>query len=199
MAGTYNLLFINTTKLFPTVVRNVALGCATHVAQMRAILSPFVMVLGEGLPFAVCWIAGDMFAFYLLKTLNKPLYDIIAGMEDGEGACRSEELDSRDAAQPKQERFSNTISFISSPLFADGSVTTPYFMGSTTGDGEAKVVDRSGSRAFFVILQMVVKWLWIQMFMGVQVVEMKLAFGRGDESQRGCALVDADLWVLQSA
>ncbi|PQQ09843.1 organic cation/carnitine transporter 4 [Prunus yedoensis var. nudiflora] len=92
MAGTYNLLFIYTTELFPTVVRNAALGCATQAAQMGAILSPFVVVLGGGLPFAVfavCGIAGGVFAFYLPETLNKPLYDTMAGMEDGEGACRS--------------------------------------------------------------------------------------------------------------
>ncbi|BFG29392.1 hypothetical protein CerSpe_156660 [Prunus speciosa] len=92
MAGTYNLLFIYTTELFPTVVRNAALGCATQAAQMGAILSPFVVVLGGGFPFAVfavCGIAGGVFAFYLPETLNKPLYDTMAGMEDGEGACRS--------------------------------------------------------------------------------------------------------------
>ncbi|KAJ4726174.1 organic cation/carnitine transporter 4 [Melia azedarach] len=52
MAGTYNLLFIYTTELFPTVVRNAALGCATQAAQMGAILAPFVVVLGGSLPFA---------------------------------------------------------------------------------------------------------------------------------------------------
>ncbi|PRQ50361.1 putative major facilitator, sugar transporter, major facilitator superfamily [Rosa chinensis] len=87
MAGTYNLLFIYTMELFPTVVRNAALGCATQAAQMGAILAPFVVVLGGGLPFAVfaaCGIAGGVFAFYLPETLNKPLYDTMAGMEDGE-------------------------------------------------------------------------------------------------------------------
>ncbi|KAM1057349.1 organic cation/carnitine transporter 4-like [Malus sylvestris] len=92
MAGTYNLLFIYTTELFPTVVRNAALGCATQAAQMGAILAPFVVVLGGGLPFAVfamCGVVGGMFAFYLPETLNKPLYDTMTGMEDGEGVFRS--------------------------------------------------------------------------------------------------------------
>ncbi|KAF5730598.1 hypothetical protein HS088_TW19G00190 [Tripterygium wilfordii] len=88
MAGTYNLLFIYTTELFPTVVRNAALGCATQAAQMGAILAPFVVVLGGGLPFlvfALCGILGGVLAFYLPETLNRPLYDTMAGMEDGEG------------------------------------------------------------------------------------------------------------------
>lgn len=89
MAGTYNLLFIYTAELFPTVVRNAALGSATQAAQMGAILAPFVVVLGGGFPFAVfgfCGTAGGILAFYLPETLHKPLYDTMAGMEDGEGA-----------------------------------------------------------------------------------------------------------------
>ncbi|CAK7338321.1 unnamed protein product [Dovyalis caffra] len=88
MAGTYNLLFIYTAELFPTVVRNVALGCATQAAQMGAILAPFIVVLGGSLPFAifaVCGLAGGLLAFFLPETLNRPLYDTISGMKEGEG------------------------------------------------------------------------------------------------------------------
>ncbi|KAL9679382.1 hypothetical protein QQ045_017241 [Rhodiola kirilowii] len=87
MAGTYNLLFIYTTELFPTVVRNAALGCATQAAQMGAILSPFVVVMGGGVPFAVfagCGIVGGFLGFYLPETKDRPLYDTLDGMEDGE-------------------------------------------------------------------------------------------------------------------
>ncbi|XWS09884.1 hypothetical protein CRYUN_Cryun39dG0028000 [Craigia yunnanensis] len=87
MAGTYNLLFIYTAELFPTVVRNAALGCATQAAQMGAILAPFVVVIGGGFPFAVfgvCGLIGGMLAYYLPETLNKPLYDTMTGMEEGE-------------------------------------------------------------------------------------------------------------------
>ncbi|KAE8704053.1 Organic cation/carnitine transporter 4 [Hibiscus syriacus] len=87
MAGTYNLLFIYTAELFPTVVRNVALGCATQAAQMGAILAPFVVVLGGGFPFmvfGVCGLIGGMLAYYLPETLNKPLYDTMTGLEEGE-------------------------------------------------------------------------------------------------------------------
>ncbi|GMN70268.1 hypothetical protein TIFTF001_039323 [Ficus carica] len=54
---------------------------------MGAILAPFVVVLGGGLPFAVfalCGIVAGIHAFCLPETLNKPLYDTMAGMEDGE-------------------------------------------------------------------------------------------------------------------
>ncbi|KDP39013.1 hypothetical protein JCGZ_00770 [Jatropha curcas] len=91
MAGTYNLLFIYTAELFPTVVRNAALGCATQAAQMGAILAPLIVVLGGALPFsvfAVCGIVGGLLAFYLPETLNQPLYDTMSGLEDGESGWR---------------------------------------------------------------------------------------------------------------
>ncbi|XP_020109338.1 organic cation/carnitine transporter 4, partial [Ananas comosus] len=87
MAATYNLLFIYTAELFPTVVRNAALGCATQASQMGAILAPMVVVLGDKVPFAVfglSGIVGGILVFYLPETMNKPLYDTMAGMEEAE-------------------------------------------------------------------------------------------------------------------
>ncbi|XP_009594672.1 organic cation/carnitine transporter 4-like [Nicotiana tabacum] len=87
MAGTYNLLYVYSMELFPTVVRNAALGCATQASQMGAILAPLVVVLGGGVPFAVfaaCGIAGGLLVIYLPETLNRPLYDTMAGMEEAE-------------------------------------------------------------------------------------------------------------------
>ncbi|CAN1774984.1 Organic cation/carnitine transporter 4 [Linum perenne] len=86
MAGTYNLLFIYTAELFPTVVRNAALGSATQASQFGAILAPFVVVMGGSLPFAVfavCGIMGGSLAFFLPETLNQPLYDTMSGLVQG--------------------------------------------------------------------------------------------------------------------
>ncbi|OIW15467.1 hypothetical protein TanjilG_32871 [Lupinus angustifolius] len=71
-------------ELFPTVVRNVSLGCSAQASQMGAILAPFVVVLGGWMPFGVfaaCGIFGGVFTIFLPETLNKPLYDTIAGLE----------------------------------------------------------------------------------------------------------------------
>ncbi|XP_052207789.1 organic cation/carnitine transporter 4-like isoform X2 [Diospyros lotus] len=87
MGVTYNLLFIYTVELFPTVVRNTALGCATQAAQMGAILTPFVVVVGGWMQFAVfglCGLVGGLLAFCLPETLNRPLYDTLGGMDEGE-------------------------------------------------------------------------------------------------------------------
>ncbi|KAJ4975193.1 hypothetical protein NE237_000299 [Protea cynaroides] len=90
VAGTYNLLYIYTIELFPTVVRNAALGSASQAGQMGAILAPLVVVLG-GFPFAVfgvCGLLGGLLSFYLPETLYQPLYDTMAGLEDGANVWR---------------------------------------------------------------------------------------------------------------
>ncbi|KAL5213590.1 hypothetical protein ABZP36_002742 [Zizania latifolia] len=87
MAATYNLLFIYTAELFPTAVRNAALGCTSQASQMGAILAPLVVLLGERVPFAlfgVSGLVGGMLVFCLPETKNKPMYDTMAGLEEGE-------------------------------------------------------------------------------------------------------------------
>lgn len=79
MAGTYNLLFVYAMELFPTVVRNAALGCAAQMAQLGALLAPLVVVMG-------LWCSGHVggiLMLYLPETMNKPLYDTMNGMADG--------------------------------------------------------------------------------------------------------------------
>lgn len=87
MAGNYNLLFLYLEELFPTVVRNAAIGAATLAIQMGAVMAPFVVVLGGRLTFGVfagCGLVGGILVFFLPETLNKPLYDTMAGLEHGE-------------------------------------------------------------------------------------------------------------------
>lgn len=89
IAGTFNLLYIYTAELFPTVVRNTALGCASQGSEMGAVLVPILVSMGGWLPFVVfaaCGIVGGVFAFFLPETLNKPLYDTFTGLEAGSSA-----------------------------------------------------------------------------------------------------------------
>ncbi|KAF3777532.1 Organic cation/carnitine transporter 4 [Nymphaea thermarum] len=88
VAATFNLLFIYTAELFPTVVRNAALGCATQAGQVGAILAPLVVVSGSGVAFVAfgtCATVGGLLAYYLPETLNQPLYDTMAGIESSVG------------------------------------------------------------------------------------------------------------------
>ncbi|EHA8589474.1 Organic cation transporter protein [Cocos nucifera] len=89
ISATYNLLLVYTTELFPTTVRNAALGCIQQAEQIGAVVAPMVVVMGQGLPlmvFGLCGIVGGVMSFYLPETFNQPLYDTMAGMEDGEKA-----------------------------------------------------------------------------------------------------------------
>ena len=76
MAGTYNLLYIYTTELFPTVVRNTALGFTTQTAQMGAMLAPFVVVLGGWLTFLLYLVAIFLFNVTSLMAAISLLYSM---------------------------------------------------------------------------------------------------------------------------
>uniref|UniRef100_M1BP11 Organic cation transporter n=2 Tax=Solanum tuberosum TaxID=4113 RepID=M1BP11_SOLTU len=87
IAGTFNLSLVYFMELFPTEVRNVALGGATQAVHLGAILAPFVVVLGGNVPFALfgaCGIIGGFLVMYLPETLNKPFYDTMDGLREGE-------------------------------------------------------------------------------------------------------------------
>ncbi|XBI95233.1 hypothetical protein VPH35_031743 [Triticum aestivum] len=80
MAGTYNLLLVYASELFPTVG-----------SEMGAILAPIVVLLGERVPFVVFGvlaIIGGLLVLCLPETMNKPLYDTMAGMEKGERSTK---------------------------------------------------------------------------------------------------------------
>ncbi|XP_049414890.1 organic cation/carnitine transporter 4-like [Solanum stenotomum] len=87
ISGTFNLLLVYGMELFPTVVRNAALGCSKQAVSLGAILAPIIVVLGGGVPFAVfgaCGIIGGFLVMYLPETLNKPLYDTMDGLQEAE-------------------------------------------------------------------------------------------------------------------
>uniref|UniRef100_A0A0C9S8N8 TSA: Wollemia nobilis Ref_Wollemi_Transcript_4100_2084 transcribed RNA sequence n=1 Tax=Wollemia nobilis TaxID=56998 RepID=A0A0C9S8N8_9CONI len=90
MAGTYNLLYIYTSELFPTVVRNAALGLTSQAGHIGSIIAPLVVVtvgISPWLPLAIigmAGIAGGILGVKLPETLNRPMYETMPGMEYGE-------------------------------------------------------------------------------------------------------------------
>ncbi|KAJ7537381.1 hypothetical protein O6H91_11G003600 [Diphasiastrum complanatum] len=90
MAATYNLTYLYTAELFPTVVRNAALGLASQASQLGAVVAPLVVVLGRMNPsisfavFAVSAITGGLLSLKLPETLNKPLWDTFEGLKSEE-------------------------------------------------------------------------------------------------------------------
>lgn len=92
MAATYNLIYIYTAELFPTVIRNAALGLTTQMGGIGAIIAPGIVVLGHlnaSLPLAIFGavaVMGGLLAIWLPETLNQPLYETLEGLERGEVA-----------------------------------------------------------------------------------------------------------------
>jgi OCT family organic cation transporter-like MFS transporter 4/5 len=90
MAGSYNLIYIYTSELFPTVVRNAALGLTTQMAGIGSIIAPAVVVLGRYnsfLPFAIFGVmamVGAVLSLGLPETLHQPLFETIQSMQRNE-------------------------------------------------------------------------------------------------------------------
>lgn len=90
MAGTYNLIYIYASELFPTVVRNAALGLLTQASGIGSIIAPVVVVSGRfnsALPFAtfgIMAILGGVLSLGLPETLHKPMFETLEGLERSE-------------------------------------------------------------------------------------------------------------------
>eukprot|EP00253_Pinus_taeda_P027367 PITA_27367 len=86
-AGMYNLVYVYTCELFPTVVRNAALGLASQTGKIGAIVAPLVLVTGNvnsALPFfiiGISGIVGGVLAFMLPRTLNRHLAETMAAFK----------------------------------------------------------------------------------------------------------------------
>ncbi|BFI43194.1 hypothetical protein MPTK2_8g15970 [Marchantia polymorpha subsp. ruderalis] len=86
-AGAYNLVYIYTMELFPTVVRNAALGLATQAGSIGSVVAPVVAVIGRSspsLPFVVFGflsIVGALLATRLPETKDQGLHETMEGME----------------------------------------------------------------------------------------------------------------------
>ena len=95
MAGTYNLVYIYMSKLFPTVVRNATFGFTTQASRIGVIIAPVVVVAGtiryySALPFAIFGammaVTGSLLSLRLPKTLE--------GLDKGEKIIRENSLHS---------------------------------------------------------------------------------------------------------
>ncbi|KAH7306451.1 hypothetical protein KP509_22G012900 [Ceratopteris richardii] len=87
IAGAYNLLYLYTTELFPTIVRNAALGMATQAGAVGSIIAPMVVVsahVNTTIPFfaigGISLLSG-MMAIMLPETLNTPFHETLESMQ----------------------------------------------------------------------------------------------------------------------
>lgn len=87
MASAFSLVYVYTAELFPTVVRNAALGLAVQAAGVGAVIAPFIVVAGHfspSLPFAIFGVlalGGAALSTRLPETLNQRLPETLEEMK----------------------------------------------------------------------------------------------------------------------
>ncbi|XP_037603943.1 solute carrier family 22 member 4-like [Sebastes umbrosus] len=87
MTSAFCVVYTFTSELFPTVIRNTAMGCCSMAARIGTIMSPFVIYLGQyykALPymlmggFALC---GAFLCLLLPETYRRTLPETISQMQ----------------------------------------------------------------------------------------------------------------------
>ncbi|KAL6262289.1 hypothetical protein P5V15_007383 [Pogonomyrmex californicus] len=87
IAGSFAVVYNYTAELFPTVVRNTAIGIGSMCARLSGALTPMIFLLDSLDPripavlFGLIALVAGFLAFYLPETLNQPMPESI---EDGE-------------------------------------------------------------------------------------------------------------------
>ncbi|XP_049807194.1 organic cation transporter protein isoform X1 [Schistocerca nitens] len=98
IAGSFAIIYNYTAELFPTVVRNTALGVGSMCARLSGALTPLITLLDsfdKKLPsviFATIAIASGLLSLLLPETLNKPMPQTLEDGEkfgEGDTACAS--------------------------------------------------------------------------------------------------------------
>ncbi|EGW04478.1 solute carrier family 22 member 8 isoform X1 [Cricetulus griseus] len=88
LSGSFSCLFLYTSELYPTVVRQTGMGISNSWARVGSMIAPLVKITGEVQPyipnviFGTTAILGGSAAFFLLETLNRPLPETIEDLED---------------------------------------------------------------------------------------------------------------------
>ena len=87
IAGSFAIIYNYTAELFPTVIRNTALGIGSMCARLSGALTPLIMLLDSFNPkvpptvFGFIALVSGFMALYLPETMNQPMPETL---EDGE-------------------------------------------------------------------------------------------------------------------
>ncbi|XP_062053802.1 organic anion transporter 3 isoform X1 [Lepus europaeus] len=88
LSGSFSCLFLYTSELFPTVIRQTGMGVSNVWARVGSMISPLVKITGEIQPFipniiyGTVALLGGSAALFLPETLNKPLPETLEDMEN---------------------------------------------------------------------------------------------------------------------
>lgn len=87
ITASYGTMYLFSVEQFPTVIRNVALGCCSMSARVGSTISPFLIHLAQTwkpLPILIFGIAaflGGFFSMFLPETYKNDLPDSLADAE----------------------------------------------------------------------------------------------------------------------
>nr|XP_048314426.1 solute carrier family 22 member 8 [Myodes glareolus] len=117
LSGSFSCLFLYTSELYPTVLRQTGMGISNVWARVGSMIAPLVKITGEVQPyipnviFGTMALLGGSAAFFLLETLNRPLPETIEDIQNWHKHAKKTKQES------EAENASQTI-----PLKTGGSV-----------------------------------------------------------------------------
>ncbi|XP_054039966.1 solute carrier family 22 member 6-A-like isoform X1 [Rissa tridactyla] len=109
LSASFNCVFLYTTELYPTPIRQTGLGFGSTMARVGGIVAPLVKMMDEYYPFlppavyGVAPVVAAVAAGFLPETLNRPLPDTIEEVESRAKRKKTDDPKEKIPLQPQDK------------------------------------------------------------------------------------------------